>query len=270
MNKSRFMITPLLFACVLQMCFDSVLVAQDTIYYESGRINKIVSGSQIVYYYDNNMNFIRERFECTSCNEDSAWVASGRYEFYSSQGRLLRRGHYANGRRDGRWLMYSDTDVLVCINNYLNDSLHGQQVMFDDLGVLISTSSFVKNIENGMRVNFFPDGTIESFGMVKNNARIGIWIFYYDKGEIKQKGMYSGKFLYSKLDRDLWKIVIIDQDSIEIDKSMYSRHVIEEVERTADTTVHLKIGKWEVFNRTGDVILEGSYDGFGNFAPRSR
>lgn len=231
---------------------------------------------------------VQERFENRTLKverfviEDSNgnFLNHGMFTQWDEEGRLVGKGMYLNGRRDGKWVrFYNDDETdfaftpaielgfegpFVSQAEFRNGRLHGTWITVDAKKRQVSAFEFADGRRHGLSVSWYPsgkkwreveyrdgeiDGDAAEFDvdgiLVKQERfaagfRLGVKVEYYDTGEIKSECETLFAKQVLEAEDDWWN------GTCEV-------NIVGELGRDQ------RHGKFTAWNRDGQKVLEGQY-----------
>ncbi|MBL63430.1 MAG: hypothetical protein CMI30_08475 [Opitutae bacterium] len=127
-----------------------------------------------------------------------------------SMGRLVRRGRYVQGEREGFWEFFNPQDIRSIDNshylcghfkrgkkeglwNYFTVSNRGS-VLFGKWSSWNKReeASYKDGEKDGPYIKWFENGQEESKGKYEAGEKEGIWTSWHEDGQMKEKGTYKG------------------------------------------------------------------------------
>lgn len=99
---------------------------------------------------------------------------------YSDSGKVVAKGNYASGEREGEWLMDLGDDREE--GTYVAGQRNGVWKHFYPSGKIKFEGKFEQGIENGKHTYFYEKGQIKETGSYKFGQKEGDWVSYNDEG----------------------------------------------------------------------------------------
>ena len=177
-------------------------------------------------YYNNNSKFIGEYLNDTVYNgtiynyegkkECEIKNGKGKIKEYDYNGRLIFKGEYLNGKRNGKGVEYIDQKcncgdkqikcshnekISIFIGEFLNGERNGRGEVYNEIGKLIFKGEFLNGYKNGIGEEFNEEGNLIFKGEYLNEYKNGKGEEYDNDGNIIFKGQYikgnkKNEFLY--------------------------------------------------------------------------
>lgn len=124
---------------------------------------------------------------------------NGSYERLCN-GKLIEKGNFANGLKDGEWTTYNRKGKLIRKLNYTNGQLNGKVRLFYINGKPKLTGQFDNRNKIGKWTYFTKKGRILATGSYESNRPIDIWTINNKKGKkpVVQYDFNSKKYLINK------------------------------------------------------------------------
>ena len=162
-------------------------------------------------------------------------MIDGYWEYYYSNGQLMFKGNYINGKRDGYWRHYYSNGKLQSNGLYKNGRFIENKVINESKKKLFIPRKLTKDdsrynkwnnsqpiktidgkevrinqytydgLKNGYWEEYFDDGVLDYRGSYVNGKQDGYWEEFWGNGEL----YYKGSFLNGKRHGD-WEIYDID------------------------------------------------------------
>lgn len=107
-----------------------------------------------------------ENCNCIDKIDQNEPVLNGNYERTYS-GKLIEKGEFINGVKNGEWITYSKKGSLIRKYNYVNGALNGKVELY------------------------YLDGKPKLIGEFENGNKIGKWTYYTNKGKVRIEGEYE-------------------------------------------------------------------------------
>lgn len=200
--------------------------------YPNGNAKRVLSfdkQDQLILAVTYHWNQIRETRQ-----EFYGGIPHGSYERWDSNGDLLERGSFANGKREGEFELFYRRNSRQGYATYREGLLQGERTgyypkgepqfqEFWDAGSPVQTwtkwypsgtiqernSCHAKEPE-GMRITYFPTGIPEHSEHCQKGIRQGIYQEFYSDGKTKLEGLFHqgaqhGTWTWYRADSSLWK-----------------------------------------------------------------
>ncbi|WP_166963852.1 toxin-antitoxin system YwqK family antitoxin [Yeosuana marina] len=149
---------------------------------------------------------------CTeTINYSDAHVVDGLYQLLSN-GKIIEKGNYLDGVKDGTWVVNNTNGVLISKIEYSNGKLNGDYELFYFEGQPKLIAKFENNLPVGDWKYFSRKGKIIKKGSYANGKPIGTWNIFKD----------NGKKIIAEYDFDNKKS-IVSNDNAKIKKSYLPR-----------------------------------------------
>lgn len=108
----------------------------------------------------------------------SGKLLSGVFEMYNYDDRLLERGDYSNGIKEGAWYTWYTSGNLKSIINWKEGKMHGVVELYTESGVLVERTQYKDGLLHGEQRIIEKDSTI---------------VRYYKKGELSDSEPFLKK-----------------------------------------------------------------------------
>lgn len=113
------------------------------------------------------------------CKDDSLQIQHGPHEYFSKQGKLIEKGMYLNGKKQGLWKQFSESGRTIDSTTYKNGIPAGIYVRYNENGAVVSKGVFDPDGNgNGTVIHYYNNGAVRDSGVAVNNERSGVWYFF--------------------------------------------------------------------------------------------
>lgn len=197
------------------------------------------NGKKIEYYSTYETSNIKPRLKEEASYENG--LVHGPYVEYSPQSKVIAKGNFKNGKKDGDWEYFFNDGILFKKVSYLENEFHGDFEQY-----LITDTSYIKSVtgkyDHGKKTGEwewkFSNGTTDMKGSFENDLQEGYWYFGYNDGTKNyegnfSKGMQEGEWTYYYPDGELWR------------KGTYH--------------LNKKDGEWNTWFEKGEQLSQGNY-----------
>lgn len=103
---------------------------------------------------------------------------------YDTDNKIVFKGKYLNGKRDGEWLEYYKDGTLEFIWNFKNDKLHNEHIRYYENGNIMFVGHYKDGVLHGDYIHYYDNGSIKSFETFNNGKMVGETITYEKDGNI--------------------------------------------------------------------------------------
>lgn len=111
--------------------------------------------------------------------DDSLRIKHGPHEYYSKQGKLIEKGMYLNGKKQGLWKQLSESGRTIDSTIYKNGIPVGIYIRYNENGAVVSRGTFdTEGNGNGTVIHYYGNGSVRDSGVSVNNERSGVWYFF--------------------------------------------------------------------------------------------
>ncbi len=137
-----------------------------------------------------------EHCNCTQTIEQLMPSPEGKFEKTCS-GKVIEKGVFKNGKKDGEWVTYSKKGMLLKKVHYTDGQLNGTCEMFFATGTPKLTAFFVNGIKSGKWTYFTSKGKLFMEGEYEVGKPVKIWTINDQKGKTPfvQYDFTAGKYL---------------------------------------------------------------------------
>lgn len=224
----KYLLYPGLLLAIFMSCSQFCFGQRDTVYFDNDwhpasrtnaryyrYIDKQADGIyKITDHYQNGV--IQMEGALTSLDTPEDKYRTGYHTFYSESGKVIDKGSYQNGKREGEWIYYyTDTNIVSIRYHFKHDSLYGIAYYYDSVpNALIAIGSFTDSKKSGEWKYFNKRGTLTrteeystdsipitvfydetgkklSEGVLIDDKRYGEWKFYTRNGELIYRNHYD-------------------------------------------------------------------------------
>ena len=186
---------------------------------------------------------------------------SKRYIIYESNGiakeytgfdsKLIFKGEYKNGLRNGKGTEYDRAGELMFEGEYLNGLRNGQGKEYS-LGKLVFEGEFLNGKKNGKGKEYF-DGELKYEGEYKNGERIGKGK-EYEKGKLKRESIYISNAIRLDINEE---DEIKYKDNLKVYGKEYYNHILVFEGEYLNRQRNGKGKEYDCYNNT--MEFEGEY-----------
>ena len=179
---------------------------------------------------------------------------TGYWVHKDAEGRIISRGRYVEGRRDGEWRFHMFPvsrrgDAPDIIGHYINGVKTGEWQATHPTEKFILKGSFTDDQMSGRWTYYNSNGSRLAEGAFNNGIRDGIWVFYRGN-QIMSAGNYS-----NGLKTGLWRSDYYTEDS--------STHIVGAYDYSNGQQngqfQHYKVVRHKKFPTTEALVGTGSY-----------
>jgi antitoxin component YwqK of YwqJK toxin-antitoxin module len=211
------------------------------------------------YYHTDGKLLYRGSFK--SGEKDGIW------KWYHNNGQLAYKGSYKNGKKDGIWKEYYDNGKLWFKGSYKNDQKDGIWEKYYDNGQLDYKGSFNNGKKDGYWEEYFDNGQLMYKGSYKNGFRDGIWEWYFGNGKLHSSSSYKNGELIKKLDEsEQPKKKLFIPRKLSGEDSRWAQWNKEQpiVDGLRINQYNINTGKkegiWEKYYDNGQLMYKGSFN----------
>ena len=111
-----------------------------------------------------------------------------------SDGKVIQKGDYLNGLRDGTWVEYYPSGVVKTTSGYREGKLHGTYISVDNRGAIIEKVDFVEGLKNGVYYKYERGRIIHEMNY-SNDVIHGVFRRYYANGNLQEESNYANGVL---------------------------------------------------------------------------
>lgn len=212
--------------------------------------------------------------------EDGSYVNHGPWTMWDSEGRMMGRGEYQHGRREGKWTRWfkaGEGDLFageayqrfeapfVSQATFRNDELHGPWVIVDAQKREVCAWEFEHGQRHGRCVWWHPEGTKWREVSYVGGILDGEALEWNAAGELVRKERFErGRRLgteveyYSSGAKKFEAQVLYGRPVVETSDDFWSGSTKVTVVGTEGADV--RHGTFIGYNRNGEKVLEGQYD----------
>lgn len=117
---------------------------------------------------------------------------TGEWNNWDSNGRLISKFHYRNGKRDGSYITYTADNKVLSEGQYKDGELDGVQKVYQDGSR--TEIPYAGGVRNGVEKTWYPGGQIAVEAPWINGNQDGAVTFYFENGSIMSSSpYYQGK-----------------------------------------------------------------------------
>lgn len=177
---------------------------------------------------------------------------NGEYRVIFNSGQPKVIGYYKFDKTVGIWQTYNENGTIQKIEEFNNvGNKTGTWKYFYPNSELKEERSYVNQNEYSVK-EYFDNGKLKSYGHISDFGHrkdsVGHWKFYYENGNLKKEGNFASS--------DSFKNSIGNPDG---NWKLYHENGNLESEGTFGRSWK-KIGLWNFFNHTGEIIKTESYN----------
>lgn len=111
--------------------------------------------------------------------DDSLHIKHGPHEYYSKKGKLIEKGIYLDGKKQGLWKRVSETGNTLDSVFYKNGIPVGLSLGYYENGTVSWKREFdTEGKGNGTIVHYYINSSVRDSGTYSNNQRAGVWHFF--------------------------------------------------------------------------------------------
>lgn len=172
---------------------------------------------------------------------------NGKWEyFHGRSGRLLSKGEYVDGKREGEWKWYYEDGTLKEVSRFKNGNREGESEQYFPNGLPSFKASYKNGSLDGNYTAYDISGYKTQSGTMENGKLEGTVTTYYEDGTTKATINYLGGKLSGEL-------------------TLYS--IDGKISKKVSYLLGMRNGPSKEFYSNGDVKSEGDYKNDEAFGP---
>jgi antitoxin component YwqK of YwqJK toxin-antitoxin module len=130
--------------------------------------------------------------------DEACEVEHGFFHYFHSNGQLLSKGNYVNGKRNGLWLSFHSNSMLYDSATYNMGTIVGTRQRWYRSGFPMDSSVFSTH-GSGVLVGWFDEGLPSHGGLFsKGMKQTGKWTYFHKNGQISALEVFKDGSLVSR------------------------------------------------------------------------